>query len=216
MVKVSATSAARATPSFRTTRVGRGCVASQRTPLTDLGSRQARDAGQRVRRAFRRIRLRLPLGLTPGHPDRGVDARGLQRRGTQGHTDSTQPVPARARYRLHLRHDNGRGRRGVSLAARALEHLRWVFARPPGGESLADVAQRVYLFLGMLFRDRAGARVMVVSHSGTMRMFRYLLERWTYDDVVERWSAEPISNCGVVAYRFNQSEARLVRADQRD
>jgi len=68
----------------------------------------------------------------------------------------------------------------------------------------------------MLFRDRAGARVMVVSHSGTMRMFRYLLERWTYDDVVERWSAEPISNCGVVAYRFNQSEARLVRADQRD
>ena len=73
------------------------------------------------------------------------------------------------------------------------------FARPPGGESLADVAQQVYLFLGMLFRDRVGARVLVVSHGGTMRMFRYLLERWTYDDVVERWSSEPISNCGVVA-----------------
>lgn len=56
------------------------------------------------------------------------------------------------------------------------------FARPPGGESLADVAQRVYLFLGTLFRDRVGARVLVVSHGGTMWMFRYLLERWSYDD----------------------------------
>ena len=53
------------------------------------------------------------------------------------------------------------------------------FARPPGGESFADVAERVYLFLGMLFRDRARQRVLVVSHGGTLRVFRYLLERWT-------------------------------------
>lgn len=87
------------------------------------------------------------------------------------------------------------------------------FARPPGGESLADVAQRVYLFLGMLFRDRAGARILVVSHGGTMRMFRYLLERWTYDDVVERWSSEPVLNCGIIAYRFDEELGRLVSVD---
>ena len=28
-------------------------------------------------------------------------------------------------------------------------------ARPPGGESLAEAAARMYLFLGMLFRDRS-------------------------------------------------------------
>ena len=60
----------------------------------------------------------------------------------------------------------------------------------------------------------AGAKVMVVSHGGTTRMFRYLLERWTYDDVVDRWSSEPISNCGVVAYRFDPEAGRLVPADQ--
>jgi len=68
----------------------------------------------------------------------------------------------------------------------------------------------VYLFLGMLFRDRAGARVLVVSHGGTMWMFRYLLERWTYDDLVERYATESIPNCGVVAYRFDEGRKRLV------
>lgn len=47
------------------------------------------------------------------------------------------------------------------------------FARPPGGESLAEVATRVYLFLGMLFRDRPQQRILVVSHAGTLRVFRY-------------------------------------------
>ena len=65
----------------------------------------------------------------------------------------------------------------------------------------------------MLFWDRAGARVMVVSHAGTMRMFRYLLERWTHDDVVERGHSEPISNCAVIAYRFDSSAGRLVPVD---
>lgn len=90
------------------------------------------------------------------------------------------------------------------------------FARPPGGESLADVAQRVYLFLGMLFRDRPDGRILVVSHGGTMRMFRYLIERWTYDDVVERWSTEPIANCGVIAYRFDAGLGRLVLEEAAD
>ena len=85
------------------------------------------------------------------------------------------------------------------------------FARPPGAESLADVAQRVYMFLGMLFRERAGQRVLLVCHGGTMRMFRFWLERWTYQEVVDKWDAEDIPNCGVLAYRFNSDKGRLIR-----
>src|SRR5215207_1423576 len=42
-------------------------------------------------------------------------------------------------------------------------------ARPPGGESLADVVARVHTFLSELFRDRAGQKVMIVTHAGTLR-----------------------------------------------
>ena len=83
------------------------------------------------------------------------------------------------------------------------------FARPPGGESFADVADRVYLFLGMLFRERAGQRVLVVTHGGTLRVFRYLLERWTHDEFLERWDAELVPNCAVTTYAFNPGLGRL-------
>ena len=84
------------------------------------------------------------------------------------------------------------------------------FARPPGGESLAAVAERVYLFLGMLFRDRAQQRVLVVSHGGTLRVFRYLLERWTHDEFLERWESEPVPNCAVTTYAFDPTAGRLM------
>jgi broad specificity phosphatase PhoE len=84
------------------------------------------------------------------------------------------------------------------------------FARPPGGESLAELAERVYLFLGMLFRDRAQQRVLVVSHGGTLRVFRYLLERWTHDEFLERWESEPVPNCAVTSYAFDPAAGRLM------
>ncbi len=37
------------------------------------------------------------------------------------------------------------------------------FSRPPGGESLADVVGRVHMFLEILFRDRIGQKVLVVT-----------------------------------------------------
>jgi 2,3-bisphosphoglycerate-dependent phosphoglycerate mutase len=84
-----------------------------------------------------------------------------------------------------------------------------VFGRPPGGESLADVAQRAYLFLSMLFRERAGQRVLVVTHGGTLRMFRMLLERWTWEDAEERFRTEGVPQCSVTSYRFDAEVGRL-------
>jgi broad specificity phosphatase PhoE len=84
------------------------------------------------------------------------------------------------------------------------------FSRPPGGESLADVANRVYLFLNMLFRDRARQRVLVVTHGGTLRCFRFLLERWTFDQVAKELETYRTPNCCVTTYQFNPASGRLL------
>jgi broad specificity phosphatase PhoE len=61
----------------------------------------------------------------------------------------------------------------------------------------------------MLFRERADQRVLVVTHGGTLRVFRYLLERWTHDEFLERWSSEPVPNCSVTTYAFDSELSRL-------
>lgn len=86
-------------------------------------------------------------------------------------------------------------------------------ARPPGGESLADVANRVYLFLNMLFRDRQGKKVFVVTHGGTLRCFRFLLERWTYEQALKWPPGQSPQNCGVTGYVFHPKSQRLVLHD---
>ncbi len=84
------------------------------------------------------------------------------------------------------------------------------FARPPGGESLEEVTQRVYLFLNMLIRDRAGKRILIVTHGGTIRCLRFLLERWSYD-LAAKWPAgESPANCGVTVYNYSAREKRLM------
>ena len=83
------------------------------------------------------------------------------------------------------------------------------FAVPPGGESLAQMAERVYLFLNKIFRDRAGQKVFVVTHGGTIRLFRYLLERWTYEKALKWPDGQSPKNCGMTVYRFSETEKRL-------
>jgi broad specificity phosphatase PhoE len=82
-------------------------------------------------------------------------------------------------------------------------------ARPPGGESLADVVGRVHTFLDTLFRDRCGQKILVVTHGGTIRCFRFALERWDYLQA-ERWPpGQSPANCGVTVYRCADSGDRL-------
>lgn len=77
------------------------------------------------------------------------------------------------------------------------------YAVPPGGESMAKVAERVYQFMGMLLRTRPGKKILIVSHGGTIRCFRYILEHWTPEQA-ENYNGEgtPI-NCGVTTYKAN-------------
>lgn len=75
------------------------------------------------------------------------------------------------------------------------------FSRPPGGESLAQVCERVYAFLQKVARTMAGTRVLIVSHGGTMWCLRYVLEGWSYEEAARRFNTEAMPNCAVVAYR---------------
>ena len=88
-----------------------------------------------------------------------------------------------------------------------------IFGRPPGGESLADVAKRAYLFLGMLFRRCGGQRVLVVTHGGTLWMFRMLLECWSWEEAEERFRSGSVPQCSVTDYAYDAGAGRLVLRD---
>jgi 2,3-bisphosphoglycerate-dependent phosphoglycerate mutase len=84
------------------------------------------------------------------------------------------------------------------------------FAQPPGGESLAQVVQRVYMFLNMLFRDRAGEKILVVTHGGTIRVLRFILEHWTYERALKWPPGQTPANCGITVYQYDSRQKRLV------
>ncbi|HBM45430.1 MAG: hypothetical protein UR85_C0011G0024 [Candidatus Nomurabacteria bacterium GW2011_GWF2_35_66] len=81
------------------------------------------------------------------------------------------------------------------------------YSRPPGGESQTDVCERVYRFIGMLFSQRAGKKVLVITHGGAMRAFRFNLEKWTAKDYEENFKSP--ENCAVTAYRLNEKNGRM-------
>ncbi|GGN81869.1 phosphoglycerate mutase [Nocardia rhizosphaerihabitans] len=66
-------------------------------------------------------------------------------------------------------------RRSPEEAARRERVGNWVY-RPPGGESLADVALRVRSFLDELDVVAAGEQVLVVTHDAVVMSMRYILE----------------------------------------
>lgn len=174
-------------------------VADHRTPLTARGRRQADIRGPRIWAAHGPFDVAWHSGYarTRETPERLLVA-----------------APARPRARLRVGHHLVLRERDTGYAydmterevRRAFPWLQayWdtygpVFGRPPGGESLADVARRGYLFLNMVFREAAGKRVLVVSHGGTMWMLRMLLERWPWDEAERPYTTGVIPQCSAVS-----------------
>jgi probable phosphoglycerate mutase len=86
------------------------------------------------------------------------------------------------------------------------------FARPPGGESLAEVVDRVRMFLLILNlnQDHAGKKVLVNTHGGTLRCIRYELEGWTHEQALRWKPGEAPENCGTTVYRYDREAQHLV------
>ncbi|MDQ5943701.1 MAG: Histidine phosphatase family protein [Patescibacteria group bacterium] len=83
------------------------------------------------------------------------------------------------------------------------------FAYPPGGESIAKMAERVYQFIGMLYEDHVDEKILVVTHGGTIRAFRFLLEKWNYEQAITWPSGSEPKNCGITVYDYKDSSKHL-------
>lgn len=89
--------------------------------------------------------------------------------------------------------------------------LRKYYYRPPGGENYPDVGLRVHSFLGTLTRECAGQRVMVVTHSVVIQVFRRLLERITEGQFLAMDSdpSKEIRNCSLTEYVYDRERRKL-------
>lgn len=85
------------------------------------------------------------------------------------------------------------------------ERTGYFFSRPPGGESQADVCQRVFDFIGEMFRHRAGKKVLIIAHRGTIRGFRYNLEGWSPRRYEKDSQKDAKENCAITVYRRNKN-----------
>ena len=54
---------------------------------------------------------------------------------------------------------------------------------------------------------------MVVTHGGTIRCFRFLLERWGYETASGWPPGQTPANCGVTVYRCSDSGDHLELAE---
>lgn len=185
-------------------------VADHRTPLTARGRRQADVSGPRLWRAhgpfdvawhsgYARTRETLErlLAGAPAHQRAAVQV---------GHHLFLRERDTGYTYDMTAREV----RRAFPWLQAYWDTYGPVFGRPPGGESLADVAKRAYLFLNMVFREAAGRRVLVVTHGGTLWMLRMLLERWSWDDAERHYTTGVIRQCSVTPYVFDGAAGRLL------
>lgn len=181
--------------------------------LTDEGRRQAEETGRALRDTFGAFDYVFHSGYT-----RTIE--------TAEQLLAAYPEDERARmvvrHHLFIRERDG-GHTYDMTDAEAAAAFPWLqeywttfgpfFSRPPGGESLAQVCERVYAFLQKMARTMAGRRVLVVSHGGTIWCLRYVLEGWSYEEAARRFNAEPMRNCAVTSYRMDESRKRLQLED---
>lgn len=187
-------------------------IPDHRIGLTERGWRQARETG---------LALQARFG--------GFDQ--IYHSGYRRAVETTQGIleayPPQARGRMRVRHhlfirERDQGYAYDMTDAEATAAFPWLqgywntfgpfFARPPGGESLAQVCERVYTFLQKLARTMAGRRVLLVTHGGTIWCCRYVIERWTYEEAEHRFATEHVHNCSITSYALEGTHLTLREA----
>jgi 2,3-bisphosphoglycerate-dependent phosphoglycerate mutase len=181
-------------------------VADHQVPLTEEGRRQATVTGEALRDAGERFDLVVHSGYR-----RTVE--------TMEGILAAFPVPAARRLDVFVR-ERDAGHAFDMTTAEVGVAFPWLneywqttgpfFARPPGGESVAQVCERVRLFLDELGHSQAGRHVLVVTHGITLRAFRFLLEGWTYDQAAEHLRADRAPrNASVTIYEDDGARLAL-------
>jgi probable phosphoglycerate mutase len=86
-----------------------------------------------------------------------------------------------------------------------------LYYRPPGGESLADVALRVRSLLADLRWAQAGRRVLVVAHDAVVLMLHYAIDALSEADLRRIMASDPVRNASVS--RWVRADGRLTLTD---
>jgi 2,3-bisphosphoglycerate-dependent phosphoglycerate mutase len=184
-------------------------VPDHRIPLTTRGARQAELTSFYLRRHIGEFHVAYDSGY-------------LRTAQTRAGLLSTYAPEELERMKLrtsHLIHERLSGYAYDMTEAQMTEHFPWFqahwemfgpfYATPPGGESQETVCDRVYRFNGLLFEQRRGQKVLVATHGGTLRAFRFNLEHWSAEEYMRRYMEDPPKNCGVTVYRFSPRTGRL-------
>jgi|CXWK01.1.fsa_nt_gi 2,3-bisphosphoglycerate-dependent phosphoglycerate mutase len=184
-------------------------IADEEIPLTPIGARQAKMTGAFLAKHF-------PAPHYVYHSDYE-----RTRATTRLILDA---FPKESLVRMKVRHSPAIREREPGYTynmtvTEAETHFPWLqpywqttgpfYARPPGGESMADVTDRAHRFLSTLFRDRVGMNILVVTHGNTIRALRFLLERWTTHDFTAGPGKPTPKNCGIFAYSYDPLDRRF-------
>ncbi len=86
-------------------------------------------------------------------------------------------------------------------------HLGKFYYRPPNGESWCDVAFRIRGAWRDIREDFAGENIMIVTHEAVIRIFRYVLENLSEEEILAIDKIGDVQNCAVTSYNF-ETEAR--------
>ncbi len=184
-------------------------IADEAVPLTEAGKAQARITGQVLKQSFGQFDYIYHSGYQ--RTVQTVDEM------LKNYTESEQ---ARINVRMStFIRERDAGYAYDMTEAEARQNFPYMeeywktfggfFAVPPGGESIAQVCQRVYSFLDTIFRDRAGQTVLVVTHAGAIRSFRFILEKWNYNQALKFTTNQSPLNCGVTVYDYNKAQHHL-------
>ena len=178
-------------------------IPGRRWELTEVGQRQAELAGAWLRAELERI------GVVAGEPRHyaspyvrtrqtaaflGLPSAEwyLNRSIRERDWGDIETIPRRAFYEDPVYARNS--------SKKSIDPLYW---RPPGGESISDVADnRVRNFLDTLHRECSGGTVIAVTHGEFIRAARLVLERID-DETYTAWESDPtarIHNAEVIQY----------------
>jgi broad specificity phosphatase PhoE len=165
--------------------------------LSDLGVRQAQALGAR-------------LGQLPSdeRPTVVLESSYVRARQTADHVVAAAGWTSIERISDERLRDREQGildrltGRGVRAAfpdeADRRDYLGKFWYRPPGGESWADVAQRIRAALRDMRLDHADERILVVTHDVPILLMRYVIEQMTTEEVTAL--SRQIVNCGLTTY----------------
>ena len=149
----------------------------------------------RARETARIVRTELNVAGRPV-PELTVDERLRDREGGILDIFHGRPVPA---DELDRRHKLGE-----------------LYYRPPGGESLADVALRVRTLLTDLGWTHADRRVLLVAHDAVVLMLHYALDGLSEADLNHLIDSNPVRNASVSRWVRTDGRLRLARYNGTD